>query len=53
MFWVVYIETVLLNDMLFLAGIPLLVVIITISVDKNNYGRVTYGRYTDGPSGDL
>ncbi|XP_030253845.1 adhesion G-protein coupled receptor G2-like, partial [Sparus aurata] len=34
-------------------GIPLLVVIIIISVDKNNYGLVTYGRNTGGPTGDF
>ena len=44
---------VLVNDMLVFAGIPLLVVIIIISVDKNNYGLVTYGRYTDGTTDDL
>lgn len=35
------------------AGIPLLVVIITISVNKDNYGLVSYGKYTDGTSDDL
>ncbi|KAF1373236.1 hypothetical protein PFLUV_G00258280 [Perca fluviatilis] len=34
-------------------GLPLLVVIIVISVDKNNYGLVTYGKYTDGTSDDF
>nr|XP_020458334.1 adhesion G-protein coupled receptor G2-like [Monopterus albus] len=34
-------------------GIPLVVVIIVISVDKNNYGLVAYGKYTDGPSDDF
>uniref|UniRef100_UPI0037E87F5B adhesion G-protein coupled receptor G2 n=1 Tax=Semicossyphus pulcher TaxID=241346 RepID=UPI0037E87F5B len=34
-------------------GIPLIVVIIIISVDKDNYGLVTYGRYTDGTSDDF
>ncbi|XP_038587835.1 adhesion G-protein coupled receptor G2-like [Micropterus salmoides] len=34
-------------------GIPLIVVIIVISVDKDNYGLVTYGKYTDGTSDDL
>ncbi|XP_046733297.1 adhesion G-protein coupled receptor G2 [Silurus meridionalis] len=33
-------------------GIPLIVVIIVISVDKNNYGLVTYGKYTNG-TGDF
>ncbi|KAM7369662.1 hypothetical protein PAMP_010966 [Pampus punctatissimus] len=31
-------------------GIPLIVVIVVISVDKDNYGLVTYGKYTDGTS---
>ncbi|XP_078136342.1 uncharacterized protein adgrg2a isoform X2 [Sander vitreus] len=34
-------------------GLPLLVVIVVISVDKNNYGLVTYGKYTDGTSDDF
>ncbi|GLD69160.1 adhesion G-protein coupled receptor G2 isoform X4 [Lates japonicus] len=34
-------------------GIPLIIVIIIISVDKDNYGLVTYGRYTDGTSDDF
>ncbi|XP_047185929.1 adhesion G-protein coupled receptor G2-like isoform X2 [Scophthalmus maximus] len=34
-------------------GIPLLVVIIIISVDKDNYGLVTYGKYSDGTSDDF
>ncbi|KAK5898180.1 hypothetical protein CgunFtcFv8_015621 [Champsocephalus gunnari] len=34
-------------------GIPLLVVIVVISVDKDNYGVVTYGKYTDGTSDDF
>lgn len=34
-------------------GIPLMVVIIIIAVDKNNYGQVTYGRYRDGTTDDL
>ncbi|CAK6968602.1 mucin-3A [Scomber scombrus] len=36
-------------------GIPLIVVIIVISVDKDNYGLLTYGTHgdTDGTSGDF
>ncbi|XP_055086241.1 adhesion G-protein coupled receptor G2 [Periophthalmus magnuspinnatus] len=34
-------------------GIPLIVVVIIISVDKNNYGLISYGRYTDGTSDDF
>ncbi|XP_077480093.1 adhesion G-protein coupled receptor G2-like [Stigmatopora argus] len=32
-------------------GIPALVVVVVISVDKDNYGLVSYGRYEDGASG--
>ncbi|TKS87493.1 Adhesion G-protein coupled receptor G2 [Collichthys lucidus] len=34
-------------------GIPLIVVIVVISVDKDNYGLVTYGKYTDGSTDDF
>ncbi|MCJ8745893.1 hypothetical protein PDJAM_G00135590, partial [Pangasius djambal] len=34
-------------------GIPLIVVIIVISVDKNNYGLVAYGKYTNGSTDDF
>ncbi|XP_036414487.1 adhesion G-protein coupled receptor G2-like [Colossoma macropomum] len=34
-------------------GVPLLVVIIVIAVDKNNYGLITYAKYTDGTTDDL
>ncbi|XP_072307429.1 uncharacterized protein [Eucyclogobius newberryi] len=34
-------------------GIPLIVVIIIIAVDKNNYGLVSYGKYTDGTTDDF
>ncbi|XP_071403250.1 adhesion G protein-coupled receptor L3-like [Centroberyx affinis] len=34
-------------------GIPLLVVIIVIAVDKDNYGLVTYGKFTDGSTDDF
>lgn len=44
---------VLLSNILVFAGLPLIVVIVVISVDKNNYGLVTYGKYTDGTSDDL
>lgn len=44
---------VLLVSLLVFAGIPLLIVIIVIAVDKDNYGLVTYGRYTDGTTNDL
>lgn len=34
-------------------GVPMAVVIIVIAVDRNNYGLVSYGRFTDGTSDDL
>uniref|UniRef100_UPI003AAC943A uncharacterized protein adgrg2a n=1 Tax=Centroberyx gerrardi TaxID=166262 RepID=UPI003AAC943A len=34
-------------------GVPLIVVIVVISVDKNNYGLVTYGKNTNGSSDDF
>ncbi|XP_046880032.1 mucin-12-like [Hypomesus transpacificus] len=34
-------------------GLPLVVVVVVIAVDKDNYGLVTYGRYTDGSSDDF
>ncbi len=37
----------------FFKGIPLVVVIIVIAVDKDHYGLVTYGRYANGATNDL
>lgn len=37
----------------FFKGIPLVVVIIVIAINKDNYGLVTYGRYADGVTNDL
>ncbi|XP_077098380.1 uncharacterized protein LOC143749763 [Siphateles boraxobius] len=34
-------------------GIPLIVVIIVIAIDKNNYGLVQYGKYVDGATADF
>ncbi|XP_051767347.1 adhesion G-protein coupled receptor G2 [Ctenopharyngodon idella] len=34
-------------------GIPLIVVIIVIAINKDNYGLVTYGRYADGGTNDF
>ncbi|XP_071316968.1 adhesion G-protein coupled receptor G4 isoform X2 [Trachinotus anak] len=34
-------------------GIPMIVVIIVIAIDKDNYGLVSYGRFTDGTSDDF
>lgn len=34
-------------------GIPLIVVIIIIAIDKDNYGLVTYAKFADGSADDL
>uniref|UniRef100_A0A7N6A8L7 Adhesion G-protein coupled receptor G2 n=1 Tax=Anabas testudineus TaxID=64144 RepID=A0A7N6A8L7_ANATE len=34
-------------------GIPMIIVIIVIAIDKNNYGLVSYGKFTDGQSDDF
>lgn len=34
-------------------GIPMIVVIVVIAVDKDNYGLISYGRFPDGTSDDL
>ncbi|XP_077595978.1 adhesion G-protein coupled receptor G2 [Stigmatopora nigra] len=34
-------------------GLPLIVVIIVIAVDKDNYGLVSYGKYPDGATDDF
>uniref|UniRef100_A0A8C2ZUL6 Si:dkey-259j3.5 n=1 Tax=Cyclopterus lumpus TaxID=8103 RepID=A0A8C2ZUL6_CYCLU len=34
-------------------GVPMIVVIIVIAVDKDNYGLVSYGRFSDGSSDDF
>ncbi|KAF7205756.1 adhesion G-protein coupled receptor G2-like [Nothobranchius furzeri] len=34
-------------------GVPMLVVIIVIAIDKNNYGLVSYGKFVDGTSDDF
>ncbi|XP_059901663.1 adhesion G-protein coupled receptor G2 [Gadus macrocephalus] len=34
-------------------GIPMTVVVVIISVDKDNYGLITYGKYSDGTTDDF
>ncbi|XP_054610895.1 adhesion G-protein coupled receptor G2-like isoform X2 [Dunckerocampus dactyliophorus] len=34
-------------------GVPMIVVIIVIAVDKDNYGLVSYGRFSDGTTDDF
>nr|XP_046173398.1 mucin-3A-like [Oncorhynchus gorbuscha] len=47
-----YIKRYMLKFSLVGWGIPLLVVIVVIAVDKNNYGLVSYGRYSDNSPTD-
>ncbi|XP_064860945.1 adhesion G-protein coupled receptor G2 isoform X2 [Oncorhynchus nerka] len=49
-----YIKRYMLKFSLVGWGVPLLVVIVVIAVDKNNYGLVSYGKYSDNsPSDDF
>ncbi|PWA23033.1 hypothetical protein CCH79_00001915, partial [Gambusia affinis] len=34
-------------------GVPMMVVIIVIAIDKNNYGLMSYGKFSDGTSDDF
>ncbi|XP_032432384.1 flocculation protein FLO11-like isoform X3 [Xiphophorus hellerii] len=34
-------------------GVPMIVVIIVIAIDKNNYGLMSYGKFSDGTSDDF
>ncbi|KAG7484365.1 hypothetical protein MATL_G00048460 [Megalops atlanticus] len=34
-------------------GVPLIVVIIVIAIDKNNYGLISYGKFNDGSTDDF
>lgn len=34
-------------------GVPMIVVIIVIAIDKDNYGLISYGRFSDGTSDGL
>ncbi|XP_074528512.1 adhesion G-protein coupled receptor G2 [Halichoeres trimaculatus] len=48
-----YISRYMLKFSLVGWGVPMIVVIIVIAIDKNNYGLVTYARFTDGTSDDF
>lgn len=39
--------------LMYVSGVPLIIVIIVISVDKNNYGLIAFGKYVDGSTDDL
>ncbi|XP_047462140.1 adhesion G-protein coupled receptor G2 isoform X2 [Mugil cephalus] len=48
-----YISRYMLKFSLVGWGVPMIVVIIVIAIDKNNYGLVSYGRFDDGTSDDF
>lgn len=48
-----YVHKFPLINLGFFAGIPLIIVIIVISVDKNNYGLINYGKHTNDTSDNL
>lgn len=48
-----YISRYMLKFSLVGWGVPMIVVIIVIAVDKDNYGLISYGRFSDGTSDDL
>ncbi|KAM4620336.1 uncharacterized protein ACJ7VT_007019 [Polymixia lowei] len=48
-----YISRYMLKFSLIGWGIPLIVVIVVIAVDKDNYGLVTYGKFADGTTDDF
>ncbi|XP_065818807.1 adhesion G-protein coupled receptor G2 [Labrus bergylta] len=48
-----YISCYMLKFSLVGWGVPMIVVIIVIAIDKNNYGLVSYGRFADGTSDDF
>ncbi|KAM8741862.1 uncharacterized protein AB9X84_019121 isoform 1-T2 [Acanthopagrus schlegelii] len=48
-----YISRYMLKFSLVGWGVPMIVVIIVIAIDKDNYGLVSYGRFTDGTSDDF
>ncbi|XP_056911329.1 adhesion G-protein coupled receptor G2 isoform X2 [Takifugu flavidus] len=48
-----YISSYMLKFSLAGWGIPMVVVIIVIAVDKDNYGLISYGRFADGTTDDF
>lgn len=48
-----YISRYMLRFSLVGWGVPMIVVIIVIAIDKDNYGLISYGRFPDGTSDDL
>ncbi|XP_041863594.1 adhesion G-protein coupled receptor G2 isoform X2 [Melanotaenia boesemani] len=48
-----YISSYMLKFSLVGWGVPMIVVIIVIAINKDNYGLVSYGKFTDGSSDDF
>ncbi|XP_008294812.1 G-protein coupled receptor 64 [Stegastes partitus] len=48
-----YISRYMLKFSLVGWGVPMIVVIIVIAIDKDNYGLVSYGRFTDGTTDEF
>ncbi|KAM4546072.1 uncharacterized protein PAE49_018501 isoform 2-T2 [Odontesthes bonariensis] len=48
-----YISRYMLKFSLVGWGVPMIVVIIVIAIDKDNYGLVSYGKFTDGTSDEF
>lgn len=48
-----YISRYMLKFSLVGWGVPMIVVIIVIAINKDNYGLVSYGKFSDGTSDDL
>lgn len=48
-----YISRYMLKFSLVGWGVPMIVVIIVIAIDKDNYGLVSYGKFSDGTSDDF
>ncbi|XP_029376060.1 adhesion G-protein coupled receptor G2-like isoform X2 [Echeneis naucrates] len=48
-----YVSSYMLKLSLVGWGVPMIVVIIVIAIDKDNYGLISYGRFTDGTSDEF
>ncbi|KAJ8279314.1 hypothetical protein COCON_G00063800 [Conger conger] len=48
-----YMSRYMLKFSLFGWGVPLMVVIIVIAISKDNYGLISYGKYTDGSTDEF
>ncbi|KAG5850356.1 uncharacterized protein adgrg2a isoform X2 [Anguilla anguilla] len=48
-----YMSRYMLKFSLFGWGVPLIVVIVVIAINKDNYGLISYGKYTDGSTDEF